>query len=366
VTPKRPRILLVDDNEALIANLEEILDDGGYEVLPARTAAAALERARTGFEVALVDLRLPDGSGTTLAPRLKEVSPEGEIVLLTGFATLETAIAAVRAGAFAYLVKPCATPELLLTIEQALRQVRLHGEKRELARRAQVAEKLAAVGTMTAGLSHEIRNPLNAAGLQLVVLERGIRRLPPESQPKLLEPLTLVRDEIKRLEHLLEDFLQFARPRELIARPVFLAEPLDAVLGLLSGDAQRRGIAIEREGEPGLAVAGDGERLRQVLMNLALNALEATPAGGRVRVSAHLDRDMVIISVEDSGPGIAAATRERIFEPFFTTKAGGSGLGLPMVHAIVTQHGGTIAVDTSVLGGARFELRLPALSSEGT
>src|SRR5205814_4247067 len=115
------------------------------------------------------------------------VSPEAAIVLLTGFATLETAIAAVRAGAFAYLDKPCSTPDLLLTLEQALRQVRLHAEKRELSRRAQVAEKLAAVGTMTAGLSHEIRNPLNAASLQLEVLERRIRKLAQTDQ--LLEPL---------------------------------------------------------------------------------------------------------------------------------------------------------------------------------
>ena len=129
--------------------------------------------------MALVDLRLPDGDGTALAPQLKALAPDGEVVLLTGFATLESAVAAVRAGACAYLVKPCATQELLVTVEQAMRQVRLHGEKRELARRAQMAEKLAAVGTMTAGLSHEIRNPLNAAALQLTVLERRIQQAAP-------------------------------------------------------------------------------------------------------------------------------------------------------------------------------------------
>ena len=358
---RRSRILVVDDNAAFLSNLEEILQDEGYEVLPAATGSAAIDKARPGFDVALVDLRLPDGSGTTLAARLKEASPQGEIVLLTGFATMETAIAAVRAGAFAYLVKPCATPDLLLTIEQALRQVRLHSEKRDLARRAQVAEKLAAVGTMTAGLSHEIRNPLNAAGLQLVVLERGIRKLPSQSQQKLLAPLGLVRDEIKRLDHLLDDFLQFARPRELTALPVPLAEPLEAVLELLGKDAEHRQIVLIREIESGLFVAGDSERLRQVLMNLTLNALEATPAGGKVRVSAHSEGDEVVIAVEDSGPGIGEEARARIFEPFFTTKAAGSGLGLPIVHAIVTQHGGTITADVSPLGGARFELRLPTL-----
>jgi signal transduction histidine kinase len=357
---KDARILVVDDNTALLDNLRQILEEEDYRVATAVSAAAAMEKAASGFDVALVDLRLPDASGTALAVQLKDISPGGEIVLLTGFATLETAIGAVRAGAFAYLVKPCSTADLLLTIEQALRQVRLHAEKRELSRRAQVAEKLAAVGTLTAGISHEIRNPLNAAGLQLAVLERRVRKLAEALQGTLLEPLGLVRDEIRRLEHLLEDFLQFARPRELDARSVEVPAVLEAVLGLLGGDAERRGIALERQIAPDLpSVLGDAERLRQVMMNLTLNALEAAPKGGRVRVTARaVDRD-VVLAVDDSGPGIPPENAERIFEPFFTTKAAGSGLGLPIVHAIVTQHGGSIGYEKSPLGGARFWVRLP-------
>ena len=361
IVKRRPRLLIVDDDAAFLKSQESILRGHGYEVLAAANGHDAVEQARSGFDVALVGLRLPDGSGIGLVARLKQVHPEGEIALLTSYATLESAIAAVRAGAFAYLVKPCPTPELLQTIEEALQQVWLNGEKRLLARRAQVAEKLAAVGTLTAGLSHEIRNPLNAAGLQLVVLERGLRKLPASVQPGLLAPLGLVREEIRRLDHLLEDFLQFARPGELVARPVPLAEPIETVLELLAKDAERRKVALVRELERDLAVAGDGERLRQVFMNLVLNALEATPAGGRIRVSAHGEGDEVVVAVDDSGPGLTPELRARIFEPFFTTKPAGTGLGLPSVHAIVTQHGGTIATDTSPLGGARFEVRLPAL-----
>jgi two-component system, NtrC family, sensor histidine kinase HydH len=358
---QRARVLLVDDNADLVDNLAQILDDEGYQVRTAATGAEALAVARLGFEVALLDVRLPDTDGTELAERLREISPEGAIVLLTGFATLETAIAAVRAGAFAYLVKPCSTPDLLLTIEQALRQVRLHGEKRELSRRAQVAEKLAAVGTMTAGLSHEIRNPLNAAGLQLAVLERRVRKLAPADQNPLLEPLRLVRDEIGRLEHLLEDFLQFARPRELNVASVDPGAAVESVVGFLAGDAEQRRIALEHAVLPGLAAtAADPERLRQVLMNLAINALDATPGGGRVRIEARADGDNVLFTVDDSGPGIAPDARDRLFEPFFTTKPSGSGLGLAIVHAIVSQHGGSVVVGASPLGGARFLVRLPA------
>ena len=366
--PKKPRILIVDDNAELVDNLAEILTAAGYAVHGAGTCAAALPLALEGFDVALVDLRLPDGDGTALAPQLKEISPDGEVVLLTGFATLESAVAAVRAGACAYLVKPCATQELLVTVEQAMRQVRLHVEKRELSRRAQMVEKLAAVGTMTAGLSHEIRNPLNAAALQLSVLERRIQKLQRDVQPPLLEPLTLVRDEIRRLDHILEDFLQFARPREFAAHPVDVAPLVNRVLDLLGAQAERRDVRLERDLEPVPPVAGDEERLRQVLVNFGLNALEAVRDGGIVRVSCREAPPasgrpegprLVAIVIDDDGPGVPPESRDRIFEPFFTTKAKGSGLGLSIVHAIVTQHGGTITVSESPEGGARFALELP-------
>jgi two-component system, NtrC family, sensor histidine kinase HydH len=365
--PNRPRILVVDDNAALAENLSEILESAGYAVRAAGSCAAAVPLARDGFDVALVDLRLPDGDGTTLAPQLKEASPDGEVVLLTGFATLESAVAAVRAGACAYLVKPCATQELLVTVEQAMRQVRLHAEKRDLSRRAQMAEKLAAVGTMTAGLSHEIRNPLNAAALQLSVLERRLQRLAKEVQPPLLEPLTLVKDEIRRLDHILEDFLQFARPREFVPGSVDVVAVLTKVMDLLGGEAERRGVRLERDLDPVPPVAGDEERLRQVLVNLGLNALESVEDGGLVRVSCSVvpggadgepGPSQVAIHVDDDGAGVPIETRDRIFEPFFTTKAEGSGLGLSIVHAIVTQHGGRIRVEESPEGGARFAVLL--------
>ena len=355
-----PRILLVDDNAALIDNLRETLEDEGYVVASAGSVAGAAKAAANGFDVALVDLRLPDGDGTALTEQLRRDHPDAAIVMLTGNATVETAAAAVRSGAFAYLIKPVSTPDLLLTLEQALRQVRLQAEKRELARRAQVAEKLAAVGTMTAGLSHEIRNPLNAASLQLAIVERRLRKLPLAEQPPFLDPLKLVRDEIARLEHLLQDFLQFARPRELRTQPLPLGALVGAVVDLLVGEADRRGVRIEIEVPANLPlVQGEDERLRQVLMNLALNALEATPRGGRVLIRAQPRADEVWIAVEDSGPGIEPSVRQRIFEPFFSTKAAGSGLGLPIVHAIITQHGGAVGVEPSPLGGARFWFTLP-------
>lgn len=356
------RVLVVDDNKSFVDNLQEILSDVGHSVSCAFSCATAREAAKKGFDIALVDMRLPDGVGTDLAAELKALNADAAVVLLTGYSTVEAAAAAVRVGAFAYLAKPCATPELLLTVAQAHRQVELQGEKRELARRAQMAERLAAVGTMTAGLSHEIRNPLNAAGLQLSVLERRINKLAVELQPPLLEPLKLVRDEIQRLDQLLEDFLQLARPRELKGAEVDLSQLVGSVLDLLDHEAARRQVRLERKLASCPPVWGDDSRLRQVVMNLTLNALDATPSGSTVTLSTSSAHDEVTLTVDDCGSGVATDLRERIFEPFFTTKAHGTGLGLPIAHAIVTQHEGRLAVTSSPAGGARFTLRLPTAS----
>ncbi len=358
-TESSPRILLVDDNPAFVENLAEILQTEGYSVSWSLNCSGALAEAKNGFDLVLTDLRLPDGDGTSLAQQLKQLNSESEVILLTGYGTLESAAAAVRAGAWAYLLKPCDTQELLLTLEQAMRHVRLQHEKAEFARRAQVAEKLAAVGTLTAGLSHEIRNPLNAAALQLSVLQRRVGRLSRELQGPLLEPLLLVRDEIRRLDHVLEDFMQFARPTQFVPKPVELSVAAEKVRALLADDAERRGIRLECRCPADAVVAGDEGRLRQVLMNLTLNALDAARRGGWVRLECRIVDCEVIFTIEDSGVGIPAEAMQHIFEPFFTTKASGSGLGLPIVHAIVTQHGGSIGAENVPGAGARFTVRLP-------
>jgi len=357
------RVLLVDDNAALAENLAEILSDAGYEPRIAGGYAAALRIAETGFDVALVDLQLPDGDGTMLSCALREQQPDSEVVLLTGHASVQSAAEAVRAGASAYLIKPCPPDELLLAVDRAVKQVRLQRDRRDLARRAQMAERLATVGTLTAGLSHEIRNPLNAAGLQLSVLERRIAKLTPELQPALLEPLSLVRDEIRRLDALLEEFLQFARPREL--RPERLSPGLIAasVTALLQGDAERRGVQLSCVAEGWPEVQGESDRLRQVLVNLLINALDAAGEGGAVELSGAVVEGRLELHVDDSGPGVPPERRERIFEPFFTDKPRGSGLGLAIVHAIVVQHGGAISVGEAPLGGARFAISLPVAAA---
>jgi len=222
------------------------------------------------------------------------------------------------------------------------------------------AQRMAAVGTLTAGLSHEIRNPLNAAALQLAVLERRVRRLPEQQQAGALEPLVLVRDEIRRLDHLLEDLLQYARPRQLEQMPVDVAQLVGQACQLLASDADARGIRVSIAIDKGLTARGDSVRLREVVINLVLNALDASKRGGEIRIKGTKKGPAEVeLAVEDDGPGVAPEQREKVFQPFFTTKAQGTGLGLAIVHSVVTQHRGSIRLEATEKGGAAFRVRLP-------
>jgi two-component system, NtrC family, sensor histidine kinase HydH len=229
----------------------------------------------------------------------------------------------------------------------------IYGEDQEM-------QRLAAVRTLTAGLSHEIRNPLNAAALQLAVLERRIRRMPGEVQADALQPLVLVQEEIRRLDQLLEEFLLFARPHEVDHQPVLVAPLVERVTELLTTDAESRGIRLTLHLESDLKTRGEESRLREIVMNLMLNALDASPQGGEIRVSAcAAGLHQLELRVEDAGPGVSPELREKVLQPFFTTKPRGTGLGLAIVQSIVTQHGGSLHLDTSDLGGASFRIQLP-------
>ncbi|MBK7583947.1 MAG: response regulator [Myxococcales bacterium] len=233
-------------------------------------------------------------------------------------------------------------------------------EERTMQRRTAVAERLAAVGTLAAGLAHEVRNPLNSASLQLQVLRRRLER--GQNTPATLLPVVdIVHDEIGRLDRLVSDFLAFARPNPLALKTAELSELVQSVAVQLRPEAEARGVTINA-GSPGARtqIEGDPERLRQVLINLMRNALEATAtAGGSVNVGVTDGVDgFVEVFVEDTGHGFADDAP--IFDAFYTTKEAGTGLGLAIVHRIVNEHGGTIHAESRP-GRTRFTLRFPGL-----
>ncbi len=462
------RVLVVDDNEELAENICEILEaieEVRIDASVATSGQSAVElAAHKDFDLALIDLHLPDASGTDLIGRIRSGSPHAEVVIITGDATVESAIHAVKEGAFAYVLKPFRGDELMETARRALAQAHVFREReqlrrelerserrhrevleavpafvlgfdsqghivlwnrfleevtgfsrdemlgtpgahlvgrsgtdrrlplkrggyrlvrwqtavvpgddqetityglgrdvtdeREMLRRTLRAERLAAVGTLAAGLAHEVRNPLNSAQLQISVLERRVER-GNQAPENVLAITRVVKDEIKRLDRLVSDFLAFAQPRPLELQRTSVNELVDSVVKLVQPEAESHGVVLRVElVRFAGAVLVEPERMRQVLLNLVRNALEAMPEGGTLilRTRGADDLGNVRIEVEDSGPGFAEDAP--VFDAFYTTKEGGTGLGLAIVHRIVTAHDGNIRVESRP-GRTCFTVQLP-------
>jgi signal transduction histidine kinase len=230
--------------------------------------------------------------------------------------------------------------------------------------RTRRAERLASLGMMAAGLAHEIRNPLNAAHLQLALLQRRLARVDGPDLDGAKAAGELISTEMQRLAALVGDFLQFARPQPLRLEAADLAVVARAVVALVEPEAAALGVDLAVDEEAGAATARaevDDEKLTQVLLNLLRNALEATGRGGRIRVSVTGDRASARLAVVDDGPGLPAPDAP-IFEPFYTTKQGGTGLGLAIVHRIVADHGGRVTVDSRP-GRTCFTVALPRIGA---
>ena len=236
-------------------------------------------------------------------------------------------------------------------------------EERIERERKQQQKRLAAVGTLAAGLAHEIRNPLNGARLHVSFLERALSREGASAEAR--DAVRVVGDEIQRLARLVTDFLDFARPQPLQCAPVNVRSLCERAVQLVSPAAEAAHVALDvdfpvRE----LVLAADAQRLEQVLLNLLQNAIEAlAPRGhGRVTLRARREPRHLWIEVEDDGPGIGSA-QPSIFDAFFSTKPTGTGLGLAIAHRIVTDHGGNIDVDSRP-GRTRFRVNLPLRGQE--
>jgi signal transduction histidine kinase len=236
-------------------------------------------------------------------------------------------------------------------------QARHAAERRTLETAVAREQRLSAMGNLAAGVAHEIRNPLNAISVGLQRLRLEFAPAEPDAKTEYARFVQLLRDEVGRLNTLVDQFLTLARPLKLhlVEEPV--APVVAEVIGLLAPQAAERGIRIEQAGAAdGIRVRMDRGQLNRALLNILLNAIQAVAtaaAAGTVR-----------IQVADTGPGISAEHLDRIFEPYFTTKEGGTGLGLALAHKIVQEHGGTLRAENRAGGGAVFTIELPVAGEQ--
>lgn len=219
-------------------------------------------------------------------------------------------------------------------------------------------ERLSELGNLAATVAHEIRNPLNSISM-------GMQRLKAEFTPvqdagEYAHFLTLMQDEVRRLNRIVEQFLSLARPLELSLESIPVEEFIREVTTLLNAEARAANIKIDIDAEPNLPpVQADRNYLKQLLLNLILNGMQAMPAGGRLSIRADRVKNSLGLSVTDRGIGIKPDQLGKIFDPYFTTKANGSGLGLAIARRIADAHGGKIDVQSEPGQGACFRVSLP-------
>jgi two-component system sensor histidine kinase HydH len=220
--------------------------------------------------------------------------------------------------------------------------------------RVKRAERLSALGQLSAGLAHEIRNPLASISGAGGILRRG--QASPEKTGECLE---IIHKECQRLSRLLTSFLDFARPRSPNYAEIAVESVVDSVLALAAHAVDGAAVRFRKETPAGLTLESDPEQLKQVLLNLAINAIQAMPEGGEVVIASRAEGERAVLEVRDQGRGVRTEDMEHLYDPFFTTKEHGTGLGLAVAHQIVAHLGGTLSARNNPEGGMTFSVELP-------
>jgi signal transduction histidine kinase len=339
-------------------------DDGGYRG-PAEAIAGVDARLLEAWVLAAVAWRRDDAADSCadVTRVLAATGAELVVPLRARGRALGMLVLGARTNRRTYEDRDLAglaalADHLVLVTDRAQLAAQLDESRRML----QQATRLSTVGTLAAELAHEIRNPLVAVQTFLQLLPERL------DDPEVTGDLRAVAlTELQRVARLLNELLGMARASVATFASTDLEAVVEQVVRLLQVSGRKKDVELERTGEPLPNGAADASRLKQALVNVMLNAIQASPAGTRVAVTTRnlLDphgRPAVEIAIADEGPGIPAEDRENVFHPFFTTKENGTGLGLPVTRQIVADHGGSIAVEDAAGRGARFVIRLPLLT----
>jgi two-component system sensor histidine kinase/response regulator len=356
-----PRVLVIDDEPNIRDGCKNILEGEGWETDVCGDGEEGILMIKRGtYALALVDLKMPGVGGIDVMHTIRGFDPSILIVVITGYTTVESAVEAMKQGAYDFIAKPFSADQLVIVVRRAL-------EKRDYERRAETLRQQLDRLKMdfVAMVSHELRSPLASVTQQLLALEKveSITR----GKPLLDGALTTLED----LRGLVEDLLELSRIEagRIIEDKVKtdIGQIIVEAAGMLSTKAQHNGVQLVIELPAGSLVAPvDPKCLRRVVDNLIDNAIKYSRKGGKVRVTGQCRPREIELCVEDAGIGISPEHLPLIFERFYrvrdlkTRGIGGSGLGLSIVKGIIEAHNGKVEVDSQVDKGSRFRIFLPA------
>jgi signal transduction histidine kinase len=358
----RPAVLVIDDESGIRSILARALPRRGYEVVMAETGEQAVAQAKEkAFDLAICDMMMPGMNGVATLKALKGLQPHMEVVMATGYSSMESAIESLKSGAYDYVSKPYALDHIFSVLDKALEHRRLQAKVVEL----EAANRLKS--EFLANMSHELRTPLNAiVGYTSLILEGVYGAIPADQQGALDRVLTNSRNLLSLINNIL-DFSKLSAGM----MPVFL-EDFDAaalvkeVAQTLQCLAAQKGLALETDAPAPVPMRGDKTKVKQILINLMANAVKFTEKGSVVLRAAAAPDGSVELSVRDTGPGIAPEHIDYIFEKFTqvdgsaTRSHGGTGLGLSITKKLCELLGGGVEAASRLGEGAVFTVRLPA------
>ncbi len=378
-------IIVVEDERGARATLCAILEDAGYNAVGLERGAAALEMIRRGnFEAIITDIRLPDVGGMEILELAKEINPDATVIMITGYASVETAVDAVNQGAYAYFVKPVNPDEIKTAIANALKQQRLSQENKGLVESLQQSNKLLyeaneeskrateAKSEFLAHMSHELRTPLNVIiGFSELMLDEVPGAVNSEQKQCLNDILSSGR----QLLNLIDDILDLSKiesgKMELKLGSFSLHEVIESLRSIMIPIISPRKQSLEVYVEQGLPlINGDKSKVRQVLLNLLSNATKFTADAGKLKIEAIRESNWCRVGVVDNGIGIKKENQNKLFEPFVQLDSplggekGGTGLGLAIARQIVEKHGGRIWVESEYNKGSCFYFTLPLVKAD--
>jgi signal transduction histidine kinase len=371
---KQISLILVDDESEFRDTLAKRLLKRGLSSLHAPDGKACLAMlAKQPVDVVVMDVMMPGMNGIDTLSEIKRHYQETEVILLTGNANAQDGVKGMKAGAFDYLTKPVEFEHLLGKIAQAYDLILSHREqkmaeeyKARMEQQMIATERLAALGTLAAGVAHEINNPLaiineSAGYLRTVLQKKELAEIPHRASfDKALEK---IETSVKRARTITHQLLADAGKNEQILAEIDIQALVNETVQLIRRDAESKRVRVnldaDRSGHP---IWGDPNQIRQVLINLLNNAVHATEDGGEITVRLRSTQTGASMDVIDSGTGIAKENLERIFEPFFSTKAPGkgTGLGLFVSRDIVEKLGGTLTAESKLGEGSRFRIYIPS------
>lgn len=354
--------MIIDDEEVVLDSCAQILKEAPYQLATASDGTSGLTLLQEFRpDLVFVDLKMPGISGFEVLEKIGEIDPTIVIVVITGFATVSSAVEAMKKGAYDFLPKPFTPDEFRLIARRGIERRKLMLEAIALRKeRDLLREQFASI------VSHELKAPLSAIQQNIFALEFELEKgLGPEQKEKFERIKARLTDLLKMINSWLRVIaVDIDRLKEGFV-PLSIAEPIANAIESLDALAARKNIKIVSEiGQDLPAVLGDKVSLAEVFVNIIGNALKYSPDGSNVRVTARQEEQTIAISIEDSGIGIAEEDLPHIFDGFYRGKggqtvAGGYGIGLAVARQIVEAHNGSIEVESKVGTGTTFTVRLP-------